>query len=134
MYRQQTIDFDDLRSGIDDMFSVKPKVKPVVKPEPVPSEVFCERYTEYAGEVRDWLMTMPTAVGKPFSAHRVIRSLGYAGKRIYKTPAIEMPAECDVYDWAQRYVDDSGGCMELRNADGEIVAKFVPDRESVNFI
>ena len=62
---------------------VKQKLVGVPTP-PQPTAVFCDRYTEYQGEPRDWLLTMPTPVAdmKAVSFSRVSQTLTYAGTRL----------------------------------------------------
>ena len=132
---QQTIDFDAIKASIDDMFPVKQSQVSVPTPESEVS-VFCERYVEYKGEPREWLMRMPVPVEDthPVRFARVSRALTFQGTRLNISGIFEIPDGIDPDEFVQGFVDELGLCAEAYNAAGEVVDKYVPSNPIVSFI
>ena len=89
---------------------------------------YYRNYIRFSNEQLRWLGEAidPTITDtKPMTAHRVYRSMDYQGQRLYKTE-VKMPEGVDARQWATEYVAERGLCMELCNADGEIVFKTTP--------
>ena len=101
-----------------------------------PTAVFCERYTEYQGEPRDWLMTMPTRVAdmKAVSFSRVSQTLTYAGSRLYRTPPKPIPDGVDTDAYIQSCLNECGLSAEAYNAAGEVVAKYTTQSKTLNLL
>ena len=132
MSRQSVI--KSMRQQIQIDFAI---TKPAGIPTPPqPTEIFCERYTEYQGEPRDWLMTMPTRVAdmKAVSFSRVSQTLTYAGTRLYKTPPKPIPNGVDTDAYIQSFLNECGLSAEAYNAAGEVVAKYMTQSETLNLL
>ena len=135
MYRQQTIDFLEIRSQIDQMFPVKAKATPTDDWASIEARAKARmpkyyRRDRYSSEVLHWIATDPNPVSdtQAVTARRVSRSM-VTGLLDFSEP---MPMR-EIRD-GQAFVDNSGLCLETYNADGEVVGKFFPTRDSVSFI
>lgn len=124
-YQQQTINeiFESAKKAIDDMFPVKSESTP----EPS-AAVFCEKWTDHRGDVADWLREMPAPVSDAniVSFVRVTKTMGFQGRRLHRSKPKRVPDGVDAHAFIQEFCDRCGGGMEAYNADGAIVAKFVP--------
>ena len=132
MSRQSVI--KSMRQQIQIDFAI---TKPAGIPTPPqPTEIFCERYTEYQGEPRDWLMTMPTRVAdmKAVSFSRVSQTLTYAGSRLYRTPPKPIPDGVDTDAYIQSFIDECGLSAEAYNAAGEVVSKYMTQTLTLNLL
>ena len=114
---------------------------PITKPAgiptpPQPTEIFCERYTEYQGEPREWLLTMPTPVDdmKAVSFSRVSQTLTYTGTRLYRTPPKPISDGVDTDAYIQSFIDQCGLSAEAYNAAGEVVKKYITHSETLNLL
>ena len=136
-YYQKTIDFDELRAGINEMFPVKPK------PEPEPELTWDDierraraliparfRSNSYRREILEWIGTPVTPVDdmQPVEAYRVSRSLAGGGLEYSRSFTMD-----EIRD-PQGFVNECGCSMELRNAAGQIVGKFFPQNDVVSFV
>ena len=103
---------------------------------PQTTAVFCQRYTDYQGEPRDWLKTMPVPVAdmKAVSFSRVSQTLTYAGTRLYKTPPKPIPDGVDTDAYIQSFLNECGLSAEAYNAVGEVVAKYMTQSETLNLL
>ena len=99
-------------------------------------EVFCDRYVDYQGEPREWLLTMPAPVADTQAVRfsRVSKTLTFQGRHIHRGGDFKIPADVDADDFVQGFVDDNGLCAESYNAAGEVVAKYVCRSETKSFI
>ena len=134
MYRQQRIDWDALRTANAAMFSrEKPKPAPPAAPK---TKVFCERYVDYQGEPREWLLTLPKPVADTQAVRfsRVSKTLTFAGRHIHIGGDFSIPKNVNADDFVQGFVDDNGLCAESYNASGEVVSKYVCRSETKSFI
>ena len=132
MSRQSVI--KSMRQQIQIDFAI---TKPAgIQSPPQPTEIFCERYTEYQGEPRDWLMTMPTPVAdmKAVSFSRVSQTLTYAGTRLYRTPPKPIPDGVDTDAYIQSFINKCGLSAEAYNAAGEVVKKYITHSETLNLL
>ena len=134
MYRQQSINFDDVRAQIDQMFPVR-RTKQEAKQasdwtaieakarQRLPASIRNDRFSR---EILKWLGTDATAVGTPVKARRVYRSISYGGARLMRACDMPIPEGLDAQQWAKAFVAGSGLCLELLNSAGEVVAKVTP--------
>ena len=138
MYSQQTINWSELLQSVDDMFPVKRS-----QPVPVTTD-FAEierrarlliprRYQQrrFSEDVIRWLGTpVDTLIADttPVTAVRVGQSLS-GGNLTFEG---EFPI-AEIGD-PQAYCNERGGGLELRNAAGECVGKFVPRVSYVSFL
>ena len=135
-YYQQSIDWDAVKAGIDAMFPVRRQSSAVSQQQSADTPVFCERYTQYQGEVRDWLREYPAPVQdtKAVRFARVSKSLAFQGRKLHRRPQKTIPNGVDADKFVQAYVDRFGGAAESYNAKGETVGKFLTRSETLNFI
>ena len=133
MFNQQRLNVSGLLESVDQMFPVK--TEPVQTPEFEPP-VFCERYVEYKGEARQWLMRMPVPVEDthPVRFARVSRTLTFQGAKLNISGHFEIPPSIDPDDYVQGFVNELGLCAETYNSAGEVVSKYVPSNVFVSFI
>ena len=142
MYNQQRLNFSELLESVDQMFP--PKSPTVSKPNPapitdwetidrnarllIPSRFQQRRFSE---DVIRWLGTPIDATIEdttPVEAVRVSQSL--AGGVLTKVGSFSMAEIGD----PQAYCNERGLGLELRNAAGECVGKFVPTVDYVSFL
>ena len=139
MNNQTTINFDAIRAGIDRDFPVSAKAtpKPTTADDLASIEAIAKakmpayyRTNRYSQEVMHWIATDPDPVKdtETVTAVRVSRSMVTGG--LSYSSGFTMAEIGD----PQNYVDNSGLCLETRNADGEVIAKYFPQRDSVSFI
>ena len=142
MYSQQTINWEALKSSVDDMFPVK--LKPVRTPQPAPITDFAEierrarlliprrfQQRRFSEEVIRWLGTpVDDSIEDttPVTAVRVGQSL--SGGKLTFTGTFSMAEIGD----PQTFCDERGLGLELRNAAGECVSKHVPKVDFVSFL
>ena len=128
---------DQMRQQIHKDFGKPKGTKPKTDDAPTePTEVFCERYTEYQGEPREWLRDVPKPVvdTKIVAFSRVSRSLDYSGMRVRKTPKNPVPDGVDADKFVQAYIDECGLAAEAYNASGEVVRKYTTQSETLSFL
>ena len=142
MYNQQTINWEALKSSVDNMFPVK--TKPVRTPQPAPITDFAEierrarqliprrfQQRRFSDDVITWLGTPvdpSIASTTPVEAVRVSQSL--AGGKLTFVGSFSMSEIGD----PQTFCDERGLGLELRNANGECVGKHVPKVDYVSFL
>lgn len=124
MTSQQNIDFAEIFAQIDKDFPVKPKTVPTQDTE----AVFYPDWAKYRGQVSEWLKEVPAPVSDTqiVSFVRVTRTMAYQGARLHRSKPKSVPDGVDAHEWIQTFADRCGGGMEAYNADGSVVAKFVP--------
>ena len=142
MFNQETINWEALKSSVDNMFPVK--TKPVRTPQPAPITDFAEierrarlliprrfQQRRFSEEVIRWLGT-PVDVTiedtTPVTAVRVSQSL--AGGNLTFVGLFSMAEIGD----PQPFCDERGLGLELRNAAGQCVSKHVPEVDYVSFL
>ena len=143
MFNQQaTIDWESLKSSVDEMFPVK--VKPTVSKPPAPKTdwetiernarlLIPRRFQQrrFSEDVITWLGTPIDATIEdttPVEAVRVSQSL--AGGVLTFVGSFSMSEIGDPQAWC----NGRGLGLELRNAAGECVGKFTPTVDYVSFL
>ena len=139
-YYQQTVDFEELKASIDEMFPVKSKA---ISTPPAPLTDWAEierrarqliprrfQQRRFSEDVIRWLGTppAPTQDTTPVEAVRVSQSL--AGGNLTFVGSFSMEQIGD----PQAYCNERGLGLELRNAAGECVSKHVPEVDYVSFL
>ena len=147
-YQQTTVDWESLKSSVDDMFPVKPKPvskqQPAIsKPNPAPITDFAEierrarlliprrfQARRFSDDVIRWLGTppAPTQDTTPVEAVRVSQSL--CGGKLTFVGSFSMEQIGEPQIWC----NERGLGLELRNAAGECVGKYVPTVDHVSFL
>ena len=143
MFNQQaTIDWESLKSSVDEMFPVK--VKPTVSKPPAPKTdwetiernarlLIPRRFQQrrFSEDVITWLGTPIDATIEdttPVEAVRVSQSL--AGGVLTFVGSFSMSEIGDPQAWC----NGRGLGLELRNAAGQCVGKFTPTVDCVSFL
>ena len=141
MYNQQTVDFEALKASIDEMFPVKPTVS---KPNPAQMtdwetiernarELIPRRFQQrrFSEDVIRWLGTpvdVTIADTTPVMAVRVAQSL--CGGNLTFVGSFKLAEIGD----PQTFCNERGLGLELRNAAGQCVGKYVPTVDYVSFL
>ena len=122
-YQQTQIDWDALKASVDAMFPVKSNPEPEPKPA-----VFCEKWTDYRGQVSEWLKEVPAPVSDTqiVSFVRVTKTMSFQGRRLHRSSLKTVPPGVDAHAFIQEFTDRCGGCAEGYNSHEEVVTKFVP--------
>ena len=130
---QMQLDF--LLAQIDRDFPIKAKPEPADDLASIEARAKARmpkyyRRDRYSSEVLHWIATDPNPVSdtQAVTACRVSRSMVTGGLDYSQDMSMT-----DIGD-PQAFVDSSGLCLETYNADGQVIGKYFPQRDSVSFI